>query len=60
MDSEEMLTKLFQALYLLCQCFNSCFQRLFYHLSCIQLYLRRWVHFLYLSALFWLGIYVGL
>lgn len=61
MDTEEMLIKLFQSLYLLCQCFNSsCFQRLFCHLSCIQLYLRRWVHFLYLSSLFWLGIYVSL
>lgn len=61
MDTEEMLTKLFQALHSLCQCFNStCFQRLSYHLSCIQLYLRRWVHFFYLSSLFWLGIFVGL
>lgn len=61
MDTEEMLTKLFQALYLLCKCFNSsCFQRLFCHLSCVQLYLRRWVHFLCLSSLFWLGIYVSL
>lgn len=61
MDTEGMLIKLFQSLYLLCQCFNStCFERLFYHLSCIQLSLRRWMHSLYLSLLFWLAVYMGL
>jgi len=62
MDTEGMLTKLFQSLYLLCQRFNStCFERLFYLLFCIQLSsLRRWAHFLCLSSLFWLGVYMGL
>lgn len=62
MDIEGILTKLLQFLHLLCQCFNStCFERLFCHLSCIQLSsLRRWVHFLHLSWLFWLGFYMGL